>query len=81
MTKYESMLDCHGESWSYVPETRFGQWFLRTNIWTVHVLKRAINDLDRIWKIDSPRIRSLLTSVVAGGAHSACLRKSSTHRK
>ena len=48
MTKYESMVDRHGESWSYVPETRFGQWFLRTNIWTVHVLKRAINDLDRV---------------------------------
>ncbi|MEI7606294.1 MAG: class I SAM-dependent methyltransferase, partial [Rhodospirillaceae bacterium] len=48
MVKYELMTDSSGVSWSYVPETRFGQWFLRTNIWTVHVLRRAINDLDRI---------------------------------
>jgi ubiquinone/menaquinone biosynthesis C-methylase UbiE len=34
--------------WSplYVPESRFGVWFLGTQTWTKHVLKRAIEDLD-----------------------------------
>jgi ubiquinone/menaquinone biosynthesis C-methylase UbiE len=29
----------------YVPETKFGVWFLKTETWTRHVLERAINDL------------------------------------
>lgn len=33
---------------AYVPETRFGQWFLQTNTWTVHVLERALCDLERL---------------------------------
>ncbi len=32
----------------HVPETAFGKWFLQTNTWTVHVLDRAMNDLDRL---------------------------------
>src|SRR5271156_4914479 len=32
----------------YVPESRFGVWFLGTEIWANHVLKRAIEDLDRL---------------------------------
>jgi len=32
----------------HVPETAFGKWFLRTNTWTVHVLERALEDLQRI---------------------------------
>ena len=32
----------------YVPESRFGVWFLGTEIWSKHVLKRAIEDLDRL---------------------------------
>ena len=32
----------------HVPETEFGKWFLRTNTWTVHVLERALKDLDRL---------------------------------
>lgn len=32
----------------YVPESRFGVWFLRTEIWAEHVLKTAVNDLDRL---------------------------------
>jgi ubiquinone/menaquinone biosynthesis C-methylase UbiE len=40
----------HEERWSrlYVPESRFGVWFLGTETWTKHVLKRAIDDLDRL---------------------------------
>ncbi|MFL6694947.1 MAG: class I SAM-dependent methyltransferase [Ramlibacter sp.] len=33
---------------AYVPETRFGKWFLRTQTWRVHVLERAIRDLLRL---------------------------------
>ena len=33
---------------SYVPESRFGVWFLGTDIWTKYVLKCAIEDLDRL---------------------------------
>ncbi|GGI54279.1 class I SAM-dependent methyltransferase [Oxalicibacterium solurbis] len=32
----------------YVPETMFGKWFLKTNTWSVHVLDRALNDLERL---------------------------------
>jgi ubiquinone/menaquinone biosynthesis C-methylase UbiE len=32
----------------YVPETRFGIWFLKTGTWTKHVLERAINDLQSL---------------------------------
>jgi ubiquinone/menaquinone biosynthesis C-methylase UbiE len=32
----------------HVPETEFGKWFLRTNTWTVHVLERALEDLQRL---------------------------------
>jgi ubiquinone/menaquinone biosynthesis C-methylase UbiE len=31
-----------------VPETRFGKWFLRTRTWEVHVLERALCDLERL---------------------------------
>lgn len=32
----------------YVQESRFGTWFLKTDVWTKHVLERAINDLQRL---------------------------------
>jgi SAM-dependent methyltransferase len=32
----------------HVPETEFGKWFLRTHTWTVHVLERALQDLERL---------------------------------
>jgi ubiquinone/menaquinone biosynthesis C-methylase UbiE len=32
----------------YVPETSFGKWFLGTDIWEIHVLRRALADLDRL---------------------------------
>lgn len=33
---------------AFVPETRFGLWFLSTPTWRVHVLGRALNDLQRM---------------------------------
>lgn len=34
----------------YVPESRFGVWFLGTETWAEHVLTRAIQDLERLIK-------------------------------
>ena len=36
----------------HVPETAFGKWFLRTETWTVHVLERALKDLERMMPAD-----------------------------
>lgn len=33
---------------AFVPETRFGLWFLSTPTWRVHVLGRALTDLQRM---------------------------------
>lgn len=32
----------------FVEETRFGNWFLNTNMWRLRVLERALNDLQRL---------------------------------
>lgn len=31
---------------AFVEETRFGNWFLKSGTWKVHVLRRALNDLE-----------------------------------
>lgn len=31
-----------------MPETAFGKWFLQTSTWTIHVLDRSLNDLERL---------------------------------
>src|SRR5262245_59800373 len=33
---------------AFVDETRFGKWFLNTNTWKVHVVRRALTDLKRL---------------------------------
>ena len=33
---------------SHVEESDFGKWFLRTDIWVIHVLTRALDDLQRL---------------------------------
>src|SRR5262249_51458175 len=33
---------------NWVPETKFGMWFLGTETWKIHVLTRALDDLERI---------------------------------
>lgn len=45
-------------SLAFVEETRFGNWFLKTTTWKVHVLRRALNDLQRLMPAipASPRI-------------------------
>ncbi len=37
-----------GAETEFVPETRIGFWFLGTPTWTEHVLKVALNDLERL---------------------------------
>ena len=39
---------------SYVEETRFGLWFLRSHTWQHHVLRVAINDLRNLFDGDLP---------------------------
>ena len=39
---------------AFVPETRFGLWFLSTATWRVHVLQRALNDLQRLAQMTPP---------------------------
>lgn len=48
------MLECDehptgsGTMDAHVPESAFGKWFLQTDVWTVHVLERALKDLERL---------------------------------
>jgi ubiquinone/menaquinone biosynthesis C-methylase UbiE len=44
----EYLMEADRVSGSHVPETRFGIWFLNTEIWFEHVLCRAVTDLDRL---------------------------------
>jgi SAM-dependent methyltransferase len=32
----------------YIPESTFGRWFIGTETWAVHVLERALTDLERL---------------------------------
>ena len=40
---------------TYVEETRFGFWFLRSHTWQHHVLRVAINDLRRLFDTELPQ--------------------------
>lgn len=39
---------------SHVPESKFGVWFLSTDVWDIHVLEFAINDLRKLIKNPEP---------------------------
>ncbi|MCS3469508.1 ubiquinone/menaquinone biosynthesis C-methylase UbiE [Pseudomonas sp. JUb42] len=45
---------------SYVEETRFGLWFLRSHTWQHHVLRVAINDLRNLFDSELPSAPVLL---------------------
>jgi SAM-dependent methyltransferase len=45
---------------AFVPETRFGVWFLGTETWRVHVLNRALNDLERMLRPRAARYPAIL---------------------
>ena len=53
----------------HVPETAFGKWFLQTNTWKVHVLERAIKDLERLIPDRSPAY-AVVADVGCGWGHS-----------
>nr|WP_298682911.1 class I SAM-dependent methyltransferase [uncultured Dongia sp.] len=44
----------------FVPESRFGVWFLKTETWAVHVLKRALGDLERLIQDRQPRYPTIV---------------------
>lgn len=45
---------------TYVPETAFGIWFLRTRTWEHHVLRVAINDLKHLVTAPLPQAPIIL---------------------
>ncbi|KQY90644.1 methyltransferase [Pelomonas sp. Root1444] len=53
---------------AFVPETRFGLWFLSTATWRVHVLGRALSDLQRMAP-DAPR-GGVVLDIGTGQGHS-----------
>jgi len=53
---------------AFVPETRFGLWFLSTATWRVHVLGRALTDLQRMAP-DAPR-GGVVLDIGTGQGHS-----------
>lgn len=53
----------------HVPETRFGKWFLQTETWRVHVLERALADLDRLIPQRRP-VYDVVVDVGCGGGRS-----------
>lgn len=53
---------------AFVPETRFGLWFLSTPTWRVHVLGRALTDLQRLAP-DAPR-GGVVLDIGTGQGHS-----------
>ena len=44
----------------FVPESRFGIWFLKTETWAVHVLKRALSDLECLVLARQPRCATIV---------------------
>jgi ubiquinone/menaquinone biosynthesis C-methylase UbiE len=63
---FQAPLDPH------VPETAFGKWFLRTETWTVHVLERALADLQRLMPAGQPRSFPVVADVGCGFGRSLC---------
>lgn len=53
----------------HVPESRFGKWFLKTETWRVHVLERAMADLDRLIPQRLPRYE-VIVDVGCGSGYS-----------
>jgi len=58
-----------GRRLAFVKETRFGDWFLRTDIWQIHVLARALVDLQRLVPTETKSFSTIL-DVGCGFGHS-----------
>lgn len=48
MTSSPAQILSPAQSEPFVHETGFGRWFLNTETWAVHVVKRALDDLERL---------------------------------
>ena len=71
-TPFDGPVDAMNTDWHSVPgkpettartwvrETSFGTWFLGTGIWSSHVLRVALDDLERLLKPRSTRYRFVL---------------------
>lgn len=57
------------KSFDFVPETRFGVWFLGTETWRVSVLQRALNDLKRLLP-ESGSAGGVVLDIGTGHGHS-----------
>jgi len=59
---------------THVSESAFGIWFLRTEIWAVHVLERALADLERL-SSHSDQCCPVILDAGCGNGRSFCLLK------
>ncbi|MFT2092621.1 class I SAM-dependent methyltransferase [Paraglaciecola sp. 2405UD69-4] len=55
---------------AWVKETKFGDWFLNTDTWLVHVLQRALNDLQTLIPKDKPNKFNTILDIGTGFGHS-----------
>jgi ubiquinone/menaquinone biosynthesis C-methylase UbiE len=53
----------------YVHETEFGKWFLRTHTWSIRVLDRALDDLERMMP-DRPHNFPVVADIGCGWGYS-----------
>jgi len=56
-----------GKSLAVVPETRFGRWFLRTNVWTRYVVEAAMNEFAQLLPPAVERPRRILDAGCGAG--------------
>ena len=54
----------------FIEETKFGNWFLKTDVWRVSVLCRALNDLNRLTPANNIPIKPRILDVGCGFGHS-----------
>lgn len=61
---------------NYVEETRFGFWFLQSHVWQHHVLRVAVNDLQRLIGDELPQAPVMLDAGCGQGKSFALLQES-----
>ncbi len=57
------------ETHAFVKETRFGDWFINTDMWKIRVLARALNDLKRMLPNEKKQYETIL-DIGCGFGHS-----------